>query len=58
MTDVSQLFRALAAAPTWTATQPQTLADVTITPTGGALGAVVTGLDAGRPLAGEQVLAL
>jgi hypothetical protein len=32
MTDVSQLFRALAAAPTWTATQPQTLADVTITP--------------------------
>ena len=35
MTDVSQLFRALAAAPTWVATQPQTLADVTITPTGG-----------------------
>ena len=24
MTDVSQLFRALAAAPTWVATQPQT----------------------------------
>lgn len=58
MTDVSQLFRALAAAPTWVATQPQTLADVTITPTGGALGAVVTGLDAARPLSGELVLAL
>ncbi len=40
MTDVSQLFRALAAAPTWVATQPQTLADVTITPTGGALRAI------------------
>ncbi|MBL8433341.1 MAG: TauD/TfdA family dioxygenase [Zoogloea sp.] len=58
MTDVSQLFRALAAAPTWTATQPQALADVTISPTGGALGAVVTGLDASRPLSGELVLAL
>ncbi|GGP22708.1 TauD/TfdA dioxygenase family protein [Silvimonas iriomotensis] len=36
----------------------QTPADVTITPTGGALGAVVHGLEANRPLSSDLVLRL
>jgi taurine dioxygenase len=32
--------------------------DVTITPTGGALGAIVTGLDASRPISSDMILQL
>lgn len=58
MTVLTQLSDSIANSPRWHNTQVQTLSTIQITPVQGALGAVVTGLDARQPQSAEVILTL
>jgi taurine dioxygenase len=58
MTVLTQLSNAIENAPRWHEYEKHTLDTVQITPINGALGAVVTGLDASKPQSGEVIIKL
>lgn len=58
MTVLTQLSNSIAQAPRWYEHSVQTLENIQITPINGALGAIVTGLDAALPQSAEVILTL